>query len=120
MQPGILPAVHPLHTLRVKEAMNLFSMPDPVSMYEAAVMGKLERAEADAFVSAMYSGWISFWWSLGAKALFGLGPAMRDMATAQYLTLTAEQSKNFLKLTVPEELLTPANLSRFETEWKTK
>lgn len=99
--------------------MALFNIPDPVSIYESAVTAKLEREEADAFVSALYSSEISFLWRLGSKSLFGLGAALQDMATAQYLTLSQSQTKGFLKLTVPKDLLNPDNLSRFQTEYKT-
>lgn len=100
--------------------MDLFSLPDPVSMYESAATAKLERAEADAFVSAMYSGWISFWWRLGARNLMGFGPSIRDMVTANYLTLQQRMAKGTLTLTAPKDMLAPDNLSRFETEWRTK
>lgn len=100
--------------------MNLFSLPDPVSMFESAVNGKLEREAANAFASSALSGWLAFVWRLGARNLLGLGPALRDMATAQYLTLRQGETKNFLTLSVPKDMLDPDNLSKFETEWKTK
>lgn len=100
--------------------MNLFSMPDPVSMFESAVNGKLEREAANAFVSSTLSAWLAFIWGLGARNLLGLGPALRDMATAQYLTLRERETKNFLTLTVPLDMLAADNLSRFQTEWKEK
>lgn len=100
--------------------MSLFTLPDPVSMYESAKMGSLERAAADSLVSAAYSSTITFLWSMGKRSLFGLGPALQAMATAQYLTLSRMGSKNFLTLTVPAEMLAADNLSKYETEWKTK
>lgn len=100
--------------------MNLFSMPDPVSMFESAINGKLEREVANAFVSSTLSGWLALMWRLGARNLLGLGPALRDMATAQYLTLQKEETKNFLTLTVPQDMLEADNLARFQTEWKEK
>lgn len=100
--------------------MGLFDIPDPVSWYEGAKQSQLERAEIDALASAFYSGWLSFIWRLGAKTLFGLGPALRDMATAQYLTLQKKESVNFLTLTVPQDMLDANNLARFQTEWKAK
>lgn len=96
--------------------MGLISLPDPVSMFEAAANGKLEREAANALVSSSLSGWISFLWTLGKKSLFGLGPALQAMATAQFLSLRELETKNFIVLTVPTELLTADNISQYETE----
>lgn len=85
-------------------------------MFESAENAKLERSAANALVSSTLSGWLSFFWTLGKRSLFGLGPALQDMTTAQYLTLNKLETKNFLTLTVPQDMLAPANLSRFETE----
>lgn len=98
--------------------MGLLSIPDPVSIYESAKTAGLERQAANAFVSAAYSGWIAFLWRLGAKNLFGLGPALRDAATAQYLSLARMETKGFLTITAPRDMLDPANLARFETQWQ--
>jgi hypothetical protein len=98
--------------------MSLFQIPDPVSIYESAKTSGLERQAADAFVSALYSAEISFLWRLGSKNWFGLGQACQDMATAQYLTLSKSETKGFLKLTVPTDMLEADNLSKFQTEWK--
>lgn len=101
-----------------EDTVALISIPDPVSIYESAKNAGLERQAADAFVSAAYSGWIAFLWRLGAKRLFGLGPALRDAATAQYLTLARMETKGFLTVTMPRDLLDAANGARFETEWQ--
>jgi hypothetical protein len=100
--------------------MGLIDIPDPISIFESAKTSGLERQAANAFVSSAFSGYISFLWTLGKKTLFGLGPALQDMATAQYLTLSKMETKGFLTLSVPSDMLTPENVSRFQTEWQTK
>jgi hypothetical protein len=103
--------------------MNLIGIPDPVSMFEAAANGKLERAEVNALVSAAYSASITAMWRSGSAKWAdwtGEGQALKDAATAMYLSLSTLEAKNFLTLTVPKDLLDAANLSRFQTEEKTK
>ena len=103
--------------------MDLIGIPDPVSMFEAAANGKLERDEVNALVSASYSALISFLWRSGSAkwAIWtGEGQGMKDAATAMYLSLSALEAKNFLTLTVPEDLLAAVNLSRFQTQEKIK
>jgi hypothetical protein len=96
--------------------MGLFNIPDPVSMFETALNGKLEREAENSLMSCMYSGVLSFFWRLGSAGIkFGLGPALQDMATAQYLSLTNLEAKNFLTLTVPKDMLDADNLAKFET-----
>lgn len=103
--------------------MGMIDFPDPSSWYEGVKNGSLERAEVNAFVSMLYSAQISLLWrSGGAKwATFtGEGQALKDAATAIYLTLQSLETKNFLTLTVPKDLLDPDNLSKFETTNKEK
>ena len=103
--------------------MGLLNLPDPVSMYEGAKTAGLEREVANALVSSAYSAWISAMWRSGSAkwAVFtGEGQALKDAATAMYLTLSRLETKNFLVLTVPQDLLDANNLSRFETERMTK
>ena len=100
--------------------MGLLEFPNPVSWLEGAKNAGLERKELDAFVSSTYSAWLSFLWSLGAKGWWGAGQAMRDAATASYLTLSLMESKNFLTLTVPKDLLAADNLARFQSEERKK
>lgn len=99
---------------------SLFQVPDPVSIFEGAKNAGLERNVANALVSSSLSGWLSFLWTLGKKGLFGLGAAFQDMATAEYLTLSKLETKGFLTLTVPTEMLATENISRFQTEQKVK
>jgi hypothetical protein len=99
------------------------SVPDPVSIFESAKNAGLEREIANSFVSAAYSAWISAMWRSGSAkwAVFtGEGQAMKDAATAMYLSLRELEKKNFLVLTVPEDMLAADNLSRFQTEERTK
>lgn len=92
-------------------------LPDPIS---DVLLSKLEGKIANAVLSSQLSAWISFLWTFGKKNLLGLGPALQNMAAAQYLTLQKLESKDFLTLTVPQDMLNPDNLSQFETEEKTK
>jgi len=101
--------------------MGLITLPDPVSMFEAGKTAGLERQIVNAFVSAAYSAWITLTWRSGSAkwALWmGEGQAMRDAATAMYLSLTSLEAKNFLTLTVPQDLLNADNLSKFQTQFK--
>lgn len=101
----------------------MFDIPDPIAMYESARTAGLERDVANAFVSAMLSSTISGMWSSGAAKWAGWSgeaQALKDAATAMYLSLQKEMKPGFLVLTVPQEMLTADNLSRFQTEEKIK
>lgn len=102
--------------------MGLIEFPNPVAWYESAKNAGLARDEVNAFVSALYSAQISSLWRSGSAkwALWmGEGQALKDAATAMYLSLQALEKKGFLTLTVPKDLLDPDNLSRFQTSFKT-
>jgi hypothetical protein len=99
--------------------MGLVDFPDPVSMFEGAKNAGLEREVINALMSAAYSAWITFMWESGdAKWIdwAGEGQALKDAATTAYLSLVALETKKFLTLTVPKDLLDAANLSRFQTQ----
>ena len=103
--------------------MDFIGIPDPVSMMEAAANGKLERELVNSLVSSSYSALISFLWRSGSSkwAIWtGEGQGMKDAATALYLSLRELEQKQFLTLTVPKDLLDADNLSKFQTEEKTK
>lgn len=103
--------------------MSLFNFPDPVSIFESAKNAGLERDVANAFVSSAYSAWISFVWRSGSAKwadFTGEGQAMKDAATAMYLSLSQLEKKGFLTLTVPQDMLNANNLSKFQTEHKEK
>jgi len=103
--------------------MGLIDFPNPVSMFEGAKNANLERELANSLVSAAYSAWISAMWRSGSAKWAdwsGEGEALKDAATAVYLSLRELEKKNFLSLTVPKDLLDPSNLSRFQTETQTK
>src|SRR5271170_5170462 len=103
--------------------MGLIDFPDPIAMFEGGKTAGLEREVINSLVSAAYSAWISMLWRSGqAKwaAFTGEGQALKDAATSVYLTLSTLEAKGFLSLTVPQDLLDPNNLSRFQTEEKTK
>lgn len=103
--------------------MGLFQIPDPVSMFESAKNAGLERDIADALVSASLSAAITGMWRSGSAKWAdwtGEGQALKDAATVMYLTLQQQLKPGFLALTVPKDLLDPANLSRFQSELKEK
>jgi len=102
--------------------MGLISIPDPVSIFEGVKNAGLERDVANALVSSAYSAWITAMWRSGSSKwaqLVGEGQALKDAATAMYLSLEVLQKKNFLTLTVPTDML-QQDLSRFQTQFKTK
>ncbi len=100
--------------------MGLIEFPNPVSWFEGAKNAGLERSELNAFVSMAYSAQISFLWRSGSSKLAqwtGEGKALQDAATAMYLTLSRLESAKFLTLSVPQDLLEPDNLAKFQTEF---
>jgi hypothetical protein len=100
--------------------MGMIEFPNPVGWYESAKNANLEREEVNAFVSMLYSAQISFLWRSGSSKwaqFVGEGQALKDAATAMYLSLENLQKKNFLTLTVPQDLLDADNLNRFQTRF---
>jgi len=98
--------------------MGLLDFPSPVDWLNAAKNGAIERQAANALMSAAYSSWITGMWASGSSkwaTWFGEGQAMKDAATVAYLTLSQLETKGFLTLTVPQDLLSADNLSRFQT-----
>jgi hypothetical protein len=103
--------------------MGLIDFPDPISMFEGAKNAGLEREVINSLISAAYSSWISLMWRSGSSKwaqYVGEGKAMQDAATSVYLSLQALQTKGFLALTVPQDLLSADNLSKFQTQKVTK
>lgn len=103
--------------------MGLFDIPDPVSMFESAKNAGLEREVAEALISVAISDYITGLWAQGTSKLFswfGEGQAAKDMATACYLSVTRNAALKWLVLTVPEDLLDPNNLNRFQTATQEK
>jgi len=102
--------------------MSLLEFPNPVAWLEGAKNASLERDEINAIASVVYSAQITFLWRSGSSKLaqwFGEGQALKDAATAMYLSLENLQKKGFLTLTVPKDLLEADNTSRFQTSSKT-
>ncbi|SRR6266568_1597632 len=98
-------------------------IPNLVSWYESAKNAGLERNVANAFVSAAASAWITGTWRSGASKWaqwLGEGKALQDAAISAYLTLQLLETKDFLVLTVPKEMLDPDVLSKFQSERKMK
>lgn len=102
--------------------MDLISFPNPVSWFESARNAGLERQEINALVSALYSAQLTFLWESGKSLPFWKsgGTALQKAAVAQYLTLNSLESRNFLTLTLPKDMLNPDILSQFQTESKSK
>jgi hypothetical protein len=103
--------------------MGLIDFPDPVAMFEGGKTAGLERDVVNALVSSAYSAWICAMWRSGSAKWAnwtGEGQAMKDAATAMYLSLRDLEKKNFLCLTVPKDLLDADNLAKFQTEEKTR
>lgn len=106
--------------------MGLFQIPDPISMFESAKNAGFERDVAAAMVSATVSAAISGMWRSGSAKWAdwtGEGQALKDAATVMYLTLQQRLEKlapGLLVLTVPQDLLDPNNLARFQTQAKEK
>ena len=103
--------------------MGLIDFPDPVSMFEGAKTAGLEREVINALMSAAYSAWITFMWTSGAAKwadFTGEGQALKAAATTAYRSLRELEKKNFLTLTIPQDLLDADNLSRFQTEFQSK
>lgn len=96
--------------------MSLLEFPNPVGWFEAARNAGMQREEVNALVSALYSAQITFLWESGKRSWWGEGKAIQRAAVAQYLTLTRLESKNFLTLTVPKDMLDADLLAQFETE----
>lgn len=87
-------------------------------MFESAKNAGLEREIANAFVSAVLSATISGMWRSGSAKwadITGEGQALKDSATALYLSLRDQLKPGFLTLTVPKDLVDANNLSRFQS-----
>jgi len=104
--------------------MGLIDFPDPVAMFEGGKTAGLEREIVNSLVSAAYSASITAMWVSGSAkwALWaGEGQAMKDAATVMYLSLSKLETKHFLTLTVPKDLLATDNINRFlQTEAQQK
>ena len=100
--------------------MGFLSIPDPISDVLAS---KLEREVVNSILSAAYSSWITFMWRSGSAKWAdwsGEGQAMKDAAVSAYLSLRELETKKFLTLTVPTDLIAAANSGRFQTETQEK
>jgi hypothetical protein len=103
--------------------MGFLDFPNPGDWVNSFKMGSQEREAFNAAMSAAYSSYITALWSEGDSKLFssfGAGQGLKDAATAAYLSLQALEEKGFLVLTVPQALLDPNNLARFQTSYKAK
>lgn len=103
--------------------MGLLDFPNPVDWITGIKDDDQKRALINATMSALYSAQITMLWETG-KAAEGKwwgseGPAFKKTATSMYLTLRTLEQKNLITLTVPQDLLDPDNLSKFQTERKT-
>ena len=93
------------------------TIPNFIGWYESAKNSGLERDIANAIVSASINAWIAFTWSSGDSkwaSIIGEGKALKDAATAAYVSLEELQKKGFLVLAPPKEMLSNDNISRFQ------
>lgn len=100
----------------------MIEIPNFVSWFESAKTAGLERDVANAMVSAGISGYITGLWRSGDSkwaGIIGEDRALKDAATAMYLSLRELEKKNFLVLTIPQDMLAASNLSKFQTERQT-
>lgn len=101
--------------------MGFLEFPNPADWINSFKLGTQEREAAKYAQSAAYSAFITGLWSEGSAKLFdfgGAGKGLRDTATALYKTLLPMEAKGDLILTVPKELMEPANLDKFTTQVK--
>jgi len=103
--------------------MGFLDFPNPADWFTSVKDDDQKRALINAAQSAMYSSWITFMWRSGSSRLaqwFGEGAAMQEAAISAYLTLSNLETKNFLTLTVPQDMLNADLLAKFQTERKVK
>ena len=96
------------------------SFPNPVSWFESAASGKIERDTLKSILSAAYSNYITFLFETGRRKLWGEGAALQATARVTYLCLQPMVAKGLLSLSVPSDLLDPDQLSKFESEFNQK
>jgi hypothetical protein len=93
-------------------------LPNPVSMFESAINGGLEREAAMGLLSAGLSSSLTFFWKLGKLPL--IGTAFQWFAQSMKISLL--DSKLFadgkIRLTFPKEMIDPDFESQFETMQK--
>lgn len=102
--------------------MGLLDFPNPVEWITGVKDDNEKRALINATMSALYSAQITMLWETG-KAAEGKwwgseGPALKRTAISVFLTLRVLEQKNLITLTVPQDLLTSDDLSKFQTERK--
>ena len=103
--------------------MGLLDFPNPADWITSIKDDEQKRQLINSAASAAYSAWITFTWRSGTSWIaqkLGEGKALQDSAVAMYLSLRELESKNFLVLTVPKDLLDSNLLSQFQSEWRTK
>jgi hypothetical protein len=93
------------------------TFPNPVSWFESAATGKMDRDVMKSILSAVYSNYITLMFETGRKKLWGEGPALQATARVTYLSLQPLVQKGLLVLSVPKDLLDPDELSKFESEY---
>jgi len=87
-------------------------------IFQSVANGKLEREIGNALASTLATNLITGLWSQGSqKWLRSEGEVLKDMAMGTYLTLRTLESKGFLTLTVPQDMLKDVNrMAKFQTE----
>jgi hypothetical protein len=98
----------------------LFDFPNPVSWFESAATGKIERETLKTLLSSAYSTYITMLFETGRRKLWGEGAALQATARATYLALGPMIDKGELALSVPKDLLDPDAMSKFQSEWNAR
>jgi hypothetical protein len=98
----------------------MFDLPNPVGMYEQAKNAGLEREIVEDILGQMYSDYITTRWTM--KNIPILGPGLSAGAYATYVSLKNGKlyTEGKLRLTVPQDMLNPDILAKFQTEWEGK
>ncbi|HLI02750.1 MAG TPA: hypothetical protein VFC10_07385 [Terriglobia bacterium] len=81
---------------------------------------KLQRQAMKSVLSAGYSAAITALFETGRKGLLGEGHALQQTARALWLSLQPMVESGLLDLSVPQDLLNPDELARFQTAYNSR
>lgn len=91
----------------------MFLIPDPVSMWESAINGKMERELADELLGMGLSALLTFPWSLRSVPL--IGKSLGAMAMSMKLNLWNGALLKRVAVTVPKSMEDPDIASQYVT-----
>lgn len=84
---------------------------NPVSWYESAINGKMERAFAEELLGAGLSFFLTLTWNLGKLPL--VGPSLKKAAMAMKLNLWQGNLIHGIRITVPDDMNDPDEMQHF-------